>query len=250
MVIVPSYVAVVIVVSAFVVAGVLWLGLRRAFAGLNVPGEQQRAVLAIVGVFLGGWLLLALALAVSGFFEPDLAVWVPTIAYAALPVMAGYALVVSWPVLRLVVEVVPQRWMIGVQVYRVLGVLFLILYAQGRLPGEFALSAGIGDVLVGVAAPVVAYLLMAGHERARLLAVAWNVAGIADLVLAVGLGFLTTPGRFQLLALGAPNELILAFPLVLIPSFAVPLSILLHMLSLRMLLRQRAMPIVEERIPV
>ena len=69
---------------------------------------------------------------------------------------------------------------------------------------------------------------------------AWNLLGIADLIVAVATGFLTSPSRFQMFALGAPNELIAAFPLVMIPVFLVPLSILLHLASLEKLRRTEA----------
>jgi hypothetical protein len=48
----------------------------------------------------------------------------------------------------------PPPWLIGIQLYRVLGLNFLVLYALGRLPAEFALPAGVGDVIVGLAAPL------------------------------------------------------------------------------------------------
>lgn len=44
---------------------------------------------------------------------------------------------------------------------------------------------------------------------------------------------MTSPGPFQILALGAPNLAITAYPLVLVPAFAVPLSILLHVFAMR-----------------
>ena len=67
------------------------------------------------------------------------------------------------------------------------------------------------------------------------MAVAWNVLGILDLVDAVTLNTLTTPGGLQIV----PDrvDLVAAFPLVLIPTFGVLLSLLLHSLSLRQLCR-------------
>ena len=62
--------------------------------------------------------------------------------------------------------------------------------------------------------------------------------GLLDLVVALGTGFLTSPSPFQLLSLAAPNTLVSAFPLVLIPVFAVPLSVLLHVASLMKLRRE------------
>jgi hypothetical protein len=63
----------------------------------------------------------------------------------------------------------------------------------------------------------------------------WNLVGILDLAIAVTVGFLSSPGPFHVLAIKAPNELITAFPLVLVPIFAVPLSIALHFATLKRL---------------
>jgi hypothetical protein len=57
----------------------------------------------------------------------------------------------------------------------------------------------------------------------------------ADPVIAVTLGFLTSPSPFQIASFDRPSELIAMLPLSLIPVFAVPLSILLHMASLQRL---------------
>jgi hypothetical protein len=116
-------------------------------------------------------------------------------------------------------------------------VIFLILYAAGKLPGLFALPAGLGDVLVGVLAPVVAIAYRRGPvENANLVSV-WNLFGLADLVVAVTTGFFSSPSSFQLFAFDLPNELVSRFPLVLIPVFLVPLSVLLHLASLAKLHR-------------
>ena len=146
-------------------------------------------------------------------------------------VLVGIAL---WfvPAVRRAIEAVPQSWIVGVQLYRVLGVIFLVLYASGKIPGAFALPAGIGDVLTGLLAPIVALGYARGRPGAERRVLAWNLFGLLDLVVAVTTGFLTSPSPFQLLSLEAPNVLISAFPLVMVPAFAVPLSVLLHFASL------------------
>ena len=65
-------------------------------------------------------------------------------------------------------DAVPQAWLVGVQLYRALGVIFLILYASGKLPGLFAWPAGVGDIAVGLLAPVVGLAYArAPRERGR-----------------------------------------------------------------------------------
>ncbi len=85
--------------------------------------------------------------------------------------------------------------------------------------------------------PVVALLYARNPEAGSGAVAAWNIAGIADLVVAVTTGFLTSPSAFQLFAVDAPNQLVDALPLAMVPVFLVPLSIVLHFASLAKLRR-------------
>jgi hypothetical protein len=149
--------------------------------------------------------------------------------------VVGVLLFLAWPSLRRTLAIIPNTWLVGVQTYRILGVIFVILYLGGYLPGLFALPAGLGDSLVGIVAPFVAAAYARSPEGAARRVRLWNLLGIADLVIAVTLGFITSPSPFQLAAFDHPTVLIGMFPLVLIPVFAVPLSILLHLASLQKL---------------
>lgn len=71
----------------------------------------------------------------------------------------------------------------------------------------------------------------------RKIGIWWNVLGLVDFLVAIGMGMMTSPGRFQVFALDHPNAQIGTFPSVMIPAFAVPNSIILHALSLRQLRR-------------
>jgi hypothetical protein len=63
--------------------------------------------------------------------------------------------------------------------------------------------------------------------------VAWNILGIIDLVLAVTLGILHSVSTFGILAGNGPTTLLMTqFPRSLVPTFLVPIYILLHLLAL------------------
>jgi hypothetical protein len=174
--------------------------------------------------------MAAVGLAVSGVYIRGTA-GLPTIQFGILiPVVLGVVAYMTSPGIRAFVRSLPQGWLIGVQLYRVIGGVFLILWSAGQLPAAFALPAGVGDVLVGLFAPLVAWL--ASKKGGRAAMILWNIAGLADLVVAVTMGFLTSPSKFQMFAFDAPNVMVGQFPLILIPTFLVPLSILLHLASL------------------
>lgn len=226
--VVPGYlIPYVLIPTVATIAAVLY-GLGNAL------GARKYAVWT-ASVLLVAWFLAALSLSWLGFYggTPSRT---PTIQFGLLvPIVAGVVLFWRWPALQRVVEAVPQRWIVSVQVYRVEGLIFLILYAAGRLPREFAWPAGVGDVIVGLLAPAVGLAYARGWRGSTGLLRAWNLLGIADLVVATTTGFLTSPSPLQALAFDRPNTLITAFPLVLIPVFLVPLSVLLHLGSLQKL---------------
>lgn len=215
-----------LVASDIVLTVLLLVGL-----GYVSRAERRPSILVIGGAVVVGWFALAIVLARAGVWKTasDDALRPPNIAFAiAVPTILGSLLVRSETFMRWIRRV-PLPLLVGVQLYRVLGALFLVAYAQGDMPAEFALPAGIGDVLVGLAAVVVAaVLLRRGEQRARPLVLSWCAFGILDLVVAVATGFLSAPSPFQQLALADPNAAIGSYPFVLIPTFLVPVSIMLH----------------------
>ncbi len=220
-----------IVITSVAVVATLLIGLRRALRGAAFWG---------LAALLVTWFLAAFLTVRLGLYQGSLS-RIPTIQYGLLiPIAAGVVLFWRWPVLRRVVESAPQEWIVSIQVYRALGLIFLVLYAEGRLPGAFALPAGCGDVLVGLLAPIVGIAVARQWRGSTSLLRAWNLLGIADLVVAVSTGFLSSPSPFQMLAFDRPNELITAFPLAMIPVSLVPLSILLHLASLHKLRQTEA----------
>jgi len=216
----------------------LLFGLGRALRRAAWPETDRAKAFWSMSLLLVGWFGIAVGTSIAGLYAPASSA-APTIQYGLLvPILVGLLLAQRWPLLRRTIEIMPNDWLVGVQVYRVLGVIFLVLYADGHLPALFALPAGIGDMLVGSLALFVAAGFSRSPEASARRVRLWNLLGIADLVIAVTMGFLTSPSPLQIASFDHPSQLIGLFPLSLIPVFAVPLSILLHIASLQKL-RQR-----------
>ena len=153
------------------------------------------------------------------------------------PILIGMFLIWRSDTVARLIDAVPQEWLVGVQLYRALGVIFLILFATGKLPGLFAWPAGMGDIAMGLLAPVVGFAYARAPRDAAGLVRAWNVFGILDLVVAVTTGFMTAPSLLQPIHVEPSSDLMTVLPMVLIPVFLVPLSIMLHLASLAKLHR-------------
>ena len=207
----------------------IWIGSFR------IPGGADGRF-ALAGILTGGllgWLALAEYIGARNIYWTPNTPNVPLIAFGILvPIALGLRLLLRSAGVARLVDALPLSWLVGVQFYRALGVVFLMLWADGYLPWQFAWPAGIGDVMTGVLALYVAWMLAKGAPGGRAGARAWCLFGIADLVVAVTMGALTSPGLLNVISTDEPNMLVTAYPLVMIPTFAVPLSIMLHGLCL------------------
>jgi hypothetical protein len=222
-----------------IVLGLIWMGAIR----MEGPARSRYTTAGALSVVFIAWLALAQYLGSSNAYFATGDNAVPTVLFGLLvPLMiAAVGLRLSGSVASLV-SAIPLHWIVAAQVFRIEGGIFLVLWAGGRLPWQFGLPAGIGDVMTGCFAVVVAVLLAQKAPGALRAAYGWCLFGIADLVVAVTMGAMMSPGRAHLLAFDPPNLLISSYPLVMVPTFAVPLALILHGLVL-LRLRRKSAPI-------
>lgn len=169
-----------------------WLGLNLAYPGLQATGIPSTAIrIAVHAVMLVGlwiaiartgydgakririwlaiaipftlWLALVWWLALDGAFRPRPPGGAPALPLAILlPLLIGIPLLLRSKSVGAVLDSVPGSWLVALQVYRIFGGIFLVAWSRGELSSTFALPAGTGDVLVGLFALPVAYLLHSG----------------------------------------------------------------------------------------
>jgi hypothetical protein len=199
-------------------------------ATLNTPayGAALGRTMAVLLV----WFFAALAAGLSGAFVtkggPPIGIGVAITAPLLVYWLDGRA---GHPLLAAIARLEPPTLAL-LQTFRVLGVVFVVGWARGALPSGFALPAGFGDIAVGLAAPFVAVALGEGKPHARRLFIAWNVLGVADLVTAVFLGVAHSGSAFGFLHATPPSDVVATYPLSMIPTFFVPLALILHGVSL------------------
>lgn len=200
----------------FVLLG-LALGLRRTALA---RGSQVATWLAIA-VPLLAWYLLMNWVGQSDLY-PSIP-WTRPLAILAPPLL-WLVLLMRSARMAAVLDTIPQSWLIGLQVYRILGYVFLVLWAAGRAPAIFALPGGIGDAVTGILALPVALYVQWRKPYWRIAGYAWNLFGLADFAIALSIAFFVASPRLR-------------YPVIMIPTFMVPLSIILHSLSLWQLTR-------------
>ena len=171
------------------------------------------------------WFVFALSASALHVFKTDLLPVALGLA-VTIPIVAFLLWFATSAAFRQFALSLNPRTLTFVQSWRVAGFTFLVLYAAGILPGVFALPAGLGDIAIGATAPLVAIKL--GNFNHRRGFIFWKILGISDLVMAVTLGTiarLISPD-------GVGTGVMTVLPLSLIPTFAVPLLIMLHVLCI------------------
>lgn len=202
---------VVVATSLFVVTALIRM-ITTAAAELDMHKEAQWLARGLII-----WPLLALLIgATLELVFPLLALMI------LLPLLIGVWLMTR-PSVSEILKKVSLHWLVALSLYRIVGLLFLYLYfSSGSLTRGFAMNAGWGDLITGVLALPVAWMLFKRMPMANVVLVLWSVLGIFDLILAPLSAFLY--GTSQLTV----------FPLNLVPIFlGPPFGILLHVLVLR-----------------
>jgi hypothetical protein len=186
-----------------------------------------------IGVVLVAWLALVVALGARGAFvtpagTPPVRLLIG-VTMALIVFLIGLSLSDRF---REVVATADLRLMTAIQAWRFAGLGFLALYAHGVLPGLFAWPAGLGDIAIGVTAPWILVALVRDRRfAASKTFVVWNLLGVLDLVVAIGMGALNS-----WLALDSAAEVttrpMAVLPLVVIPAYLVPIFVMLHVAAL------------------
>ncbi|MFL5032856.1 MAG: hypothetical protein ACJ8E1_23570 [Xanthobacteraceae bacterium] len=189
---------------------------------MDVSRVAKVTLAAVIGVWIGlaaaaagaGWLTISRPVPVVGLF-------------VAVPLLAA-ALATAWPAARKAMLSIPMPVMVALNIVRVFAVLFLMLAAEGRLTGPFPYSAAWGDIITGVVALPVLWLLNDGSARYTTAIAAWNLFGTADLVLAIAFGVTSAEGSPLQLFPGPGSEAMQHVPWSFVPTVLVPIWLILH----------------------
>ena len=204
--------------SAAIVIAALSIGF-----GSNAPARIR------IAAWLSAWFVIVAILAATRALYYERALGAPSLGIAvALPIAVLCILVACVQPLHDALHRVPLWLLVGVHTVRLLGISFVILYAAGRLPAPFAPVAGWGDIFVGATALPVAWLAYRRPVNARPILWIWNVIGLVDLVAAVGLGVISSPGPQRLISAEPSSAIMTTLPWLLIPGFLVPLLFTVH----------------------
>ena len=198
-------------------------------AALSIGFGSSATTRLRAAVGLSAWFALVVILAATRVLYYERGLGAPGLGIAvALPIAVLCFVVARTQSLREAFRRVSLWLLIRVHMVRLLGISFIILYAAHRLPAPFAPVAGWGDIFVGATALPAAWLAYRRPAMARPTLWIWNVIGLADLIAAIGLGVISSPGPQRLIFAEPSSAIMTTLPWLLIPGFLVPLLFAVH----------------------
>ena len=155
----------------------------------------------------------------------------PGILWVVGPVVLFVVFVVRSNIAARVAAAIPLWLMLGFGSFRI-GVELLVhrLWEDGLVPKLLTYEGGNVDMIIGLSAPIIAWIASRGRPGLRL-AMGWNVLGLLSLANVTASAVLTGP--IKLISAEVPTVAMGFFPYAFIPGFFVPLAVTLHVLAIR-----------------
>lgn len=184
------------------------------------------------------WVILCTGLAVQDFYFQNNAGFYPVVVFSlgsGVILGAAYMTMPSFKnLVDILMEKVPLKHTIMIHSLRIAAVGAIYKMMIGTLPIHFVASAGITDLMFGISAIYIAVWIDRFSNRFLII---WNMVGISIFTVALLVMQFSLPGILNVFA-GAPtSQMVVSFPMVLVPTFVAPMHIAVHILSLMHILR-------------
>ena len=229
------FIALVFGIAFFSIIAVHVCGLRGGLAF-----EDRRRNLSVTILFLLVWLAFTNIIAMSGLLA-DFTSMPPMFLLVVLPPFLFIAVLMQAKVFNDLSENISGFWFVYAQSFRILMEFILwLLYRYRIIPVQMTFEGLNFDILIGLSAPFVAYYCFIKKSWSWKVALGWNIAGLLLLANIVTVAVLSTPYPFRHFMNEPANTVIFNFPFVWLPSLVVPFALLLHLISIRRLLRYKA----------
>jgi hypothetical protein len=191
----------------------------------------SKSEISTLGIGALAWLGVSGAMALTGF-AAKLDTFPPRPVFFLVPLFGIFWWLLRHEGLKKAFGDLPITWFVWIQAMRILVEIGLFqLYGMGKIPMSMTFEGWNFDILVGILAIPVGYLLQQNAAKYRIWGIAFNIYGIISVLIVAITGGLSLP-QFSIFY-GTPNQAVLEYPYVWLPAFIVPSALLFHIFSLR-----------------
>jgi hypothetical protein len=208
--------------------------LKEGIEGTDWPTKRKRKTFNITIGSILIWLIFVSvwsATGIMGNFEIFPLNFAPVI---VIPFVLILFATLSKGLKEILSNVAPYK-IIQLQNFRVfVEILLWLVFIAGMLPEQMSFEGRNFDVLSGLTAPIIAWLIYK-NRISKTLAIVWNLLCLGLLINIVTIAVLSTPTAWQMFFEEPSNTVVTVFPVSFLPGFLVPLAYTLHFFSLKQL---------------
>jgi hypothetical protein len=224
-----------VVIPLGLLGALLW-GTHVASRRLNEDDTTRRRVMLITVIASAVWMSVTWRAAESGVLR----LWdatPPPFAVLVVGILGVTAVLACTAYGRRLALGLPLWVLIGIQGFRLpLELAMHAMYERGVMPEQMSYSGRNFDIVTGITALMVAWLVRSGRVGRRVVLM-WNVLGLLLVLNVVTVGILSTP-RFRLFGEESVNVFITYPPFVWLPAVMVLAALAGHLIVFRAVLRR------------
>ncbi len=203
------------------------------FEKKNSPLQKQKQVFSVILIFFFCYFLYVFIAGKFGLFQvaslPPKILLLTTFPYAVFL----FGIIDKLSITQKIFEKASISDLISLNIFRLIGGTFIILALYDSLPKTFAFIAGFGDVITAISSIFVVNAIKKQKSYAKNLILVWNTFGLIDIITTAVLANVFTKISMDTGIMGV--DTLAKFPFSLIPAFAPPTIIFLHVFIYRKL---------------
>lgn len=234
---VPFYIDAVLYIVVIIIVLFIFYSLKYALQSMNYPASKKKKYFIVTTVIIAGWLITSAMIAINGTLM-DFTSTPPKLMLIVLPPVLAISYLSSSTRVNALIQEIPSSWLVYIQSFRILVEIFLwMLFARNIIPVQMTFEGSNYDILTGLSAPLVAYYTLSQNKWPRIVAVLWNFSGLLLVTNIFLVAFLSTPGPMRQFFNEPTNTIVAYFPFVWLPAFIVPFAYLMHILSIKQIIK-------------
>lgn len=228
-----------LVLTALCIATIL-AGLKAVLKRTGRNKTKRSKIFTITTVVMLTWTVLLLVLSSRDLFS-DFSKFPPK---PALLIILPLPVIIAISFSRTGTELlrsVPPHWLVLMQSFRIgVELLLVAAFIAGKIPVQMTMEGRNFDILTGLLAIPVGFILARKKAYANKLAIGFNVTGLLLLINILVIALLSMPTPIRYFMNEPANTLVAKFPFIVLPGVLVPIAYAMHIFSLRQLLGKRA----------
>ena len=226
---IPTYLSVLFILVTFLTIGLF-------LAAISNPKEGLRLRVFLIILI---WAAMHSFIAWMGFYGENPDAVPPRLALVLIPTLIFFLVLFFSHWGREFLNILDLRALTMISIVRIPVEIGLYgLFVAGAVPELMTFAGRNFDILAGITAPFVAVFCFGGGNVKSGIVRWWNIISLLLLIFIIGNAVLSAPSPFQQFGFEQPNVALFQFPVILLPAIIVPLVLLSHIASLRLLKKE------------